>query len=152
MHISYRKSCFLAGALALSTCLMAQDTAKTSPPPAAKTTKPAPSRLVLPKDAVETSPGLYRWTDKDGKVWTYRRSPFGVSRWPAASDSAYNKQEAPEDRVKAAEQGDSIRFEQSTPFGKRAWVRKKSELTETEKAIWERQQKSVAATRPAGKE
>jgi hypothetical protein len=131
---------------------MAQDAAKTTPPPPAKPTKPAPARMVVPKDAVETSPGLYRWTDKDGKAWLYRRSPFGVSRWPAESDPVYNKQGAGEEHTTAVEQGDTIRFERSTPFGKRTWVRKKTELNADEKAIWERQQKSASASRTAEKE
>ena len=142
----------LACAGAIATGLLAQDTSKTSPPPPPKAAKPAPAKLVIPKDAVETSPGLYRWTDKDGKVWVYRRSPFGVSRWPAASDSTYNKQDAPEDHVTAVEQGDSIRFERSTPLGTRTWVRKKTALTAEEKAIWEHQEKSGSASRTAEKE
>jgi hypothetical protein len=142
----------LACAGAIAAGLLAQDTSKTSPPPPPKAAKPAPAKLVIPKDAVETSPGLFRWTDKDGKVWVYRRSPFGVSRWPAASDSRYDKQDAPEDHVTAVEQGDSIRFERSTPLGQRTWVRKKSDLTAEEKAIWERQQKTGSASRSAEKE
>src|SRR5580700_7395095 len=79
--------CILSGVLA------AQDSTKTSPPPApaapaapaAKQTKQAPAARGIPKDAAETTPGFYRWTDKDGKVWTYRRTPFGVTRWPAES-------------------------------------------------------------------
>ena len=68
-------------------CLAAQQTTKTSPPPAAKPAKKtAPARMDVPKDAVETSPGFYRWTDKDGKAWMYRRSPFGVTRFPAAAE------------------------------------------------------------------
>jgi len=142
----------------LSGCLAAQDPAKTSPPPAAKQTKKAkaPALTAIPKDAVETTPGFYSWTDKDGKVWTYRRTPFGVSRWPADSvdtqQSAVDKRNAGQERTTAVEQGDSIRFEQATPFGKRAWVRKKTELNETEQRIWDLQQKNSTASRTAEKE
>src|ERR1700690_2325575 len=118
--------CILSGFLA------AQDAAKTSPPPAATRTTKAPAATTIPKDAVETAPGFYRWTDTDGKVWTYRRTPFGVRRWAADSvDSGRNaadKRQSAGAPTTAVEQGDSIRFERATPFGKRAWVRKKTEL------------------------
>jgi len=141
----------------MAACLGAQDTVKKTTAPAAKQTQKPPARLTVPDDAVETSPGLYRWTDKDGKVWMYRRSPFGVSRFPAEPGDM-KPQEAKEQssaqRVTAVEEGDSIRFEQNTPFGKRTWTRKKAELSESEKTIWEQQQqkKSDVASRAADKE
>jgi hypothetical protein len=134
-------------------CLAAQQTTKTSPPPAAKPAKKtAPARMDVPKDAVETSPGFYRWTDKDGKAWMYRRSPFGVTRFPAAAEPGYLKQNAVADQTTAVEEGDSIRFARASPFGKRTWVRKKTELNDEEQAIWEHQQKTGAASRSAEKE
>ena len=141
----------------LSGCLAAQDPAKpTSPPPPAKQTKKPPAVTAIPKGAVQTAPGFYRWTDKDGKVWTYRRTPFGVSRWPEDSvdmgQEVVDKQNAASGRTTAVEQGDSIRFEQATPFGKRSWVRKKTELNETERKIWDLQQKNGTASRTAEKE
>jgi hypothetical protein len=140
----------------LSGVLAAQDSTKTSPPPAAKPAKKAATSTGIPRDAVETTPGFYRWTDKDGKVWTYRRTPFGVTRWPADSvdavQSAADKRSAEGERITAVQQGDSIRFEQGTPFGKRTWVRKKTELNESEQRIWDVQQKNSAARRTAEKE
>ena len=143
--------CILAG------CLAAQDPAKTSPPPAVKQTNKttAPAAPAIPKDAVQTAPGYYRWTDKDGKVWTYRQTPFGVKRWPAASEAqtiAANKPDGWEQRMTAVEEGDSVRFERTTPFGKRTWVRKKTDLTETERKVWDLQQKNSAANRTTEKE
>jgi hypothetical protein len=145
----------------LSGCLAAQDSTKTtSPPPAHPATKPtkkatAATTTGIPKGAVETSPGFYRWTDKTGKVWTYRSTPFGVTRWPADSvdigQGARDKENAAGGRTTAVEVGDSIRFEQATPFGKRTWVRKKTELDETEQKIWD-QQKNNTAGRDAEKE
>jgi hypothetical protein len=136
----------------LSGCLAAQDSAKTTSPQSKK----APAVMAIPKDAVQTTPGFYRWTDKDGKAWTYRRTPFGVSRWPADSvdmaQNAADKQKAVSQRTTAVEEGDSIRFEQATPFGKRSWVRKKTDLNETEQRIWDLQQKNSTATRTAEKE
>src|ERR1039458_6943230 len=101
----------------LSGCLAAQDPAKTppSPPsPAAKQTKKAPSETAIPKGAVETTPGFYRWTDKDGKVWKYRRTPFGVSRWPA--DSVDTQQSAADKQaVEAAARDPERRESPGTP-------------------------------------
>jgi hypothetical protein len=141
----------------VSGCLAAQDATKSTVPAAPpKQTKKAPAVTAIPKDAVQTTPGFYRWTDKDGKVWTYRRTPFGVSRWPADSvdmgQDAADKQSAAGGRTTAVEAGDSIRFEQATPFGKRTWVRKKTELNESERKIWDLQQKNSAASRTAEKE
>ena len=148
----------------LSGCLAAQDSTKTTaPPPARPVAKPAvkPAKKTttstgIPKDAIETTPGFYRWTDKAGKVWTYRLTPFGVTRWPADSvdirQGAADKQNAAGGRTTAVEQGDSIRFEQATPFGKRSWVRKKTELNDSEQKIWDLQQKTSTASRTAEKE
>lgn len=129
--------------------LAAQVPAKTSPPPAAKQTQKAPTAITVPKDAIEIEPGFYRWTDKDGKVWKYRRTPFGVKRWPAepvdAERIAPDKRTPAEGGPAAVEEGDSIRFEQNTPFGKKTWVRKKTELNESEQKIWDLQKKNSAA-------
>jgi hypothetical protein len=125
----------------------AQPAARTAAKPAPKK---APPRMTVPPGAVQVSPGLYRWTDKEGKGWMYRSTPFGVSRWP--QDEADTKQTAGSEHTTAVEQGDSIRFQRSTPFGKRTWVRKKTELDETERQIWAHQQARNAAGRKAEKE
>ena len=142
--------CVLSGVLA------AQDAAKTTPPSAAKQVTKAPAAIVIPKDAVEIEPGFYRWTDRDGKVWKYRRTPFGVRRWAAEpADGQRSEPEthtAAEKLTTAVEEGDSIRFEQSTPFGKKTWVRKKTDLDETERRIWELQQKKTTASQTTEKE
>lgn len=132
--------------------LAAQDSAKAPAKTPAQPAAKAPSATGIPKDAVEIEPGFYNWTDKDGKVWTYRPTPFGVRRWPAESEATYTKPGAAGEHTTAVEQGDSIRFERSTPFGKRTWVRKKTELNDTEKALWASQQKNSAAGRTAEKE
>ena len=135
--------------------LAAQTAAKTTTAPAKPAAKTATAAtktakkstagpMEVPKDAVQTSPGFYKWTDKEGKVWMYRRTPFGVSRRPFGP--TYDKHEVLDNLTTAKDQGDSIRFERTGPFGKRSWMRKKSQLTENEKAIWANQQKNAAAT------
>jgi len=124
-------------------------TAKTTNP-AVKAAKNAPAPLTVPANAVQVSPGLYRWTDKDGKGWMYRRTPFGVSRWE--EDSEDTKQKAIVQQTTAVEQGDSVRFERDSPFGKQTWVKKKTDLDETEQKIWARQRQNSSASRTSDKE
>jgi hypothetical protein len=79
-----------------------------------------------------------------------------VKRWAADSvdteRSAADKAHSVDMPATAVEQGDSIRFEQTTPFGKRIWVRKKTELNEEERKIWDLQRKNSAASRTTEKE
>jgi hypothetical protein len=102
--------------------------------------KPASSQgTQIPRDAKEIEPYTYRHTDAQGKTWIYRKTPFGVVRFPEQpADQAKPIEEAPESMT-AVEEGDSLRFERVTPFGKVRWTRKKSELTEMERKAWERQ-------------
>ncbi len=130
--------------------------AKTPNKTSVKTAKNLPAQNGIPKDAVETEPGFFRWTDKEGKNWIYRRTPFGVTRIPADAinihQAAVDKEEAMAERTTAVAQGDSVRFAETTPFGKRTWVRKKTDLNETEQRIWDQQQKTSTASRTAEKE
>jgi len=140
------------------------DAARTTPHPVAKPVirpvnhpvnrqiKKTSPLAAIPKDAVQTAPGFYRWTDKNGKVWTYRLSPFGVTRYPADSvrdAGAKDGGKEVDGLTTAVEEGDSIRFERSTPFGKRTWVRKKTELDENEQKIWDSQKKNNTADHAA---
>lgn len=65
-----------------------------------------------------------------GKSGEYRQTPFGVVK---ASEDARPAPPAPDVRV--IDQGDSYKFERSTPFGLSKWTRKKSELTRDEQEI-----------------
>jgi hypothetical protein len=60
-----------------------------------------------------------------------------------------DKHDTADVQTTAREEGDSIRFERSSPFGRRSWLRKKTELNESEQAIWATQQKNKAATHAA---
>jgi hypothetical protein len=119
-------------------------------PQSKKAPAPTPAPITVPADAVQVSPGLYRSVDKQGKAWLYRRTPFGVRRWEDTAGDG--KQNTAADRTTAVEQGDSIRFERNTPFGKQTWVRKKSELDPTEQQIWDHQQEKNTAAGKAAKE
>jgi hypothetical protein len=96
----------------------------------------------IPAGAKEIAPNTYRYTDPKGKTWIYRRTPFGVAKLP--DRPVKPGPQLPED-MKAFEEGDSIRFERPTPFGKTLrWVRKKTELNEMEQAVWDHERKKQA--------
>jgi hypothetical protein len=117
-------------------------TAKTSATPKATVPKP----IEIPAGAVEYEPYNYRFTDKSGKKWIYSKTPFGVVR--RADVAAQTASSDPGDEVKAWDAGDSVRFERSGPFGPVKWERKKTELTATERTVWDREQ-ARAAQQPA---
>jgi hypothetical protein len=112
---------------------------------AAADTKPAPAAVAagknsakpteIPAGAEELAPSSYRFTDANGVRWLLRKTPFGVSAVEERSAGI----------VKATDNGDSVRFVQNTPFGSHSWERKKSELNESEREVWERQRDLDAA-------
>ena len=125
--------------------------------------KPESTVTAIPAGAAEASPGLFKQTDREGKTWLYRKTPFGVVK---SSDDApvASAQPAPtsvpranpfgDDKTTAAatpsvtavEDGDSYKFERNTPFGPTRWTRKKSELTADEQEIVQRLRKPKSDT------
>ena len=116
----------------------ATSAAKPSPTPA--TPKDGPIQGI-PAAAVQMDETTYRYQEKDpsgkpGKVWLYRRTPFGVSRIEENKAADIGKVlPAPETPATVTDLGDSYRFERSGPFGTKVWTKKKSELTPEERAI-----------------
>ena len=113
--------------------------------PPAKKSAPSASKvrvITVPAGAVEVEPYTYRYTGPDGKKWLYRKTPFGIVRnLDLPSEKPLTDQSA---NVQASDAGDSVRFERSSPFGPVKWERKKNELTEMERAVWEREQARAA--------
>ena len=134
---------FLAPILVISA---AAQTAKKKAPakaPAAKAVA-APKPIEIPRGAVEIAANTFSYTDPAGKKWIYTKSPFGVMRREDTAAVAPQTSTEPDLReVKAFDAGDSVRFEQPSPFGPVKWERKKTELTAGERALWERQQASA---------
>ena len=118
--------------------------------PAKKPKEPAaPQKLEIPKGAVQDKEGSYHYTDKRGTKWIYRKTPFGVARYedkPAAAAQSANTPD-PYAEVKAIEAGDTVRFERVGPFGTYKWERKKSELNDMEKAVWDRERAKTAGAK-----
>jgi hypothetical protein len=112
-----------------------KDRAKKAPVP--------PAELTIPAGAKMVEPGTYTFTDEQGKKWIYRKTPFGVAR---LEDKPADTTTAPAipagSEITAKEDGDTVRFERPGPFGVYKWQKKKSELTDDEKAAWERTQKA----------
>jgi len=109
---------------------------KPVPNKAAQQKPKAPAQAqTIPAGATLVEPFTYRYTDSDGKVWMYRQTPFGISKWEEASTPAQPPVAAKSEPVKVTDLGDSFRFEKKTPFGGGSWVRKKTELTDEEKAL-----------------
>jgi hypothetical protein len=142
-----------------ATAAQSRKTAQPSKPPQgqkAKAPTPAPS---IPPGATLLEPNLYRYTDSSGKTWNYRQTPFGITKWeetsaPAAHSTAHPNPGKSEP-VSVTDLGDSYRFQKKTPFGESNWVRKKSELTDEEKALVQGQPQSAApvtnvASKPTG--
>jgi hypothetical protein len=115
-----------------------------------------PPAQSIPDGAKLVEPNLYRYTDSNGKTWNYRRTPFGLTKWEEMPVPAAQPAHPKSDPIVVTDLGDSYRFEQKTPFGQSSWVRRKSELTDQEKALTGGQQTQSSAnpsntvSQPAG--
>jgi hypothetical protein len=99
-----------------------------------QTAPPAPQALTIPKDAVPSPDGnTFSYTDKEGKKWTYAKTPFGVVR--SLSDGKPGARPAELYPTKAIDKGDTVRFEHASPFGTMSWEKKKSDLSDDERRI-----------------
>lgn len=134
---------------AASSAAEAKKEAPTAPktaakPEAAPSNEPAvPGRITqvytpklppLPEGAVQLDKNTWRATEKDGKVWFYRRTPFGFSKYQAEDQPI---EETVTDLV-AVDKGDSVEFQRKTPFGLSKWTKKKTELDDNEAAALKR--------------
>ncbi len=112
--------------LFLPVVLLAQDSSKKPAKPAPKT-----AAMTVPADAVKIGPYAWRYVDKDGKAWIYRYTMTGLAKVPDSDgDPTYAG-------VKVTDKGDTFRFERPGVMGVAIWERKKSDLTEEEKAMVE---------------
>ncbi|MBM3812680.1 MAG: hypothetical protein FJW20_13715 [Acidimicrobiia bacterium] len=123
----------LAAVCALATQPAKQEPRKGPAKVARKADTPAPGSTTIPKDAEQVEPGIWRHADEKGKVWHYRRTPFGMAKYepePEAENSAAD--------LAAFDEGEKVRFERRTPFGVSRWTRLKSELSGDELTAYKR--------------
>lgn len=115
----------------------------------------APPRAIeIPAGAVETHAGTWKHTDTAGRKWIYRKTPFGVARLEdkggdaatPSRDAAVRAVPPAEAKVKAVEEGDTIRFEKPGPFGVYRWSRQASDLSEAERGWLEASRKERSAS------
>jgi hypothetical protein len=105
----------------------------------AKKATPATQAVTIPKDAVPNSDGIsYAWTDKQGKRWTFTKTPFGILKAPV-TEAAAAAPPADMSGTKAIDKGDTVRFERPGPFGVASWEKKKTDLTDDERRLLESQ-------------
>jgi hypothetical protein len=104
---------------------------KNAPPPQGKSTTSSPKRV----------------TEADGKTYEIRDTPFGPMKFPVKTQDPAREASA-DAFLSVVEEGDSLRFRRQTPFGVNEWVRKKSELNDTEKRVWERELRKSTSSAP----
>jgi hypothetical protein len=113
--------------------------------PAPKPAKPRPATaaptVTIPKDAVQVDANTYTYNDAEGKKWIYRRTPFGISKAQERPPSAEEAAQAAKviAATSAVERGDQIEFSRPGTFGVYRWQRRKSDLNDMEKAVWDRE-------------
>jgi hypothetical protein len=102
----------------------------------------------MPPDVVEVRTDIFRRVDENGKAWIYRRMPFGIFK-SAESENMRQLLADPPDKqmVKELEDG-TLEFSKLTPWGVGRYTRKKEEMTDEEKVIWEKYKKSRDAGSP----
>jgi hypothetical protein len=142
------KICILAAAAVL--IVNAEDRQPSKKASAKKIATP-PAEVTLPAGATQVDQGTYTFTDAKGKKWIYRQTPFGLSR--AEDKPAVETAPAPSTTViTATEDGDTVRFERPGPFGPYRWQKKKSDLSDDERAAWERSRNPNATAAKAKQE
>jgi hypothetical protein len=109
----------------------------------ATSSQPA-GQITIPKGAVlDPKDGNYHYTDKNGRKWVYMMTPMGPSRWEDKGPSAQITPAHPpssnrfsaDPNLKAVDQGDTVKFVRTTPFGPQTWTKKKADLTDDERAL-----------------
>ena len=142
--------------------------AKSTQTTAAASRAQAPSAIAasIPKDAEPLGQGRYRAVDAGGVAWVYQTTPFGITKTreselqPKAGqgspfggvmhtrEAATKPPDAPMiHSVTAFPNGDEIRFEKESPFGKSVWTKKRTdELNDVEKNALANAEKTTAAS------
>jgi len=122
--------------------------AQSSPKPAAGPKPPAG----VPANAKMVDEITWRAVDGKGKAWMYKQTPFGMMKSPELSEPEQQKRDGVGDKLAGMtvkEEGDTLKFSRPGPFGVYNWTKKKNDLNEDEKAVWEQSQKAKTSTSAA---
>lgn len=131
----------------------AQPAAATKPVPKAAPVKRHPDGrpLGVPFTATKISDGAWRAME-DGKPVIYRSTAFGFTKISEEENGRIQrmingkpdeKAEAPEG-LSVTEKDGKLFFSRITPFGNYTWTKEKTNLTPSEKAVWEKTQASAS--------
>jgi hypothetical protein len=138
----------VAGVSALAQTTASQTASQTAAPAkkdakSASAKKPQTSTIqqnVIPKDAVANPDGTYSYRDITGKKWIYSQTPFGISKVEdmRGMDGGFSTTPM-EQLIKTTDNGETVKFERQTPFGPAKWEKKKSDLNDQERRLYEQQ-------------
>ena len=104
--------------------------AKAAPAPKAEVPPPYNGP---PPGSEKISSTEWRWVDKNGKAWVYRRGPMTWMKQPA--EDAAVKDTAVSANLRAVDKGDSVEFTRTIPIGISKYTKKKSELNAEEQSV-----------------
>ena len=114
----------------------------------ANTAQAAKAEAVAPPaNAEKIGDGVYKATDTAGKTWIYTRTPFGYSKVAESEHQAAGNSVQSAALQVVSIDGDKVKFQRDTPFGKSVWTRAKSELSEDEKAALEANRNNSKSTK-----
>ena len=103
--------------------------------------------VTIPANAERIDSLHYRAKDDKGVVWNYTKTPFGINKEKADEETKpMGSSKQPE--IIATDQGDSVKFERRTPFGKNVWTKKKTDLDDSEKAALAASSNHAVASQP----
>lgn len=120
--------------LAVPLALVCGAEKKTAAKPAVTQPAAKQAATLLPKEAVLVAPYTYKYTDSAGNKWLYRQTPFGLVKMEDKPAPAVIENVDANPTV-ATDLGESVKFERKTPFGMQNWTKKKTDLTDEEKAV-----------------
>ena len=121
-----------------------------APAPDSAASANAKARLGVPEGAKQISDTQYRWLDAQGVAWIYTVGPFGASKHKEGEKVVEPPPAGPppQNPLKAFPEGDTVRFELSTPFGTRKYSKKRTDLNDGErKALAEAEDSAVSTGR-----
>jgi len=140
MKTLFTLALILTASVSAQTKKSTRKTTDTSTVTTTTTARQALPAAVIPKGAVEGADGNFHFTDPQGKKWTYRNTPFGVSK-VEDKDPGTPAPPQQDTLTTATDAGDSVNFSKPSPFGTVKWTKKKTEMDANETSVWNSQKK-----------